>query len=121
MRAATVIRWLGQIMMNFTVGLISALFTFMFSLISMLWEYKVRVGKATLRTRLRGLPIPTRSVATLSRHPWPLGYLGTGLLPLRHPLLRCRHDRRLSNGRHFHRRHVRDRGGRSLHGDTGQQ
>jgi len=39
--AATVIRWLGQIMMNFTVGLISALFTFMFSLVSMLWEYKV--------------------------------------------------------------------------------
>merc|ERR1719217_2003172 len=34
------LRWLGQIMMNFTVGLISALFSFMFSLISMIWEYK---------------------------------------------------------------------------------
>jgi len=37
---ATLLRWLGQIMMNFTVGLVSALFSFMFSLISMLWEYK---------------------------------------------------------------------------------
>lgn len=37
----TLLRWLGQIMMNFTVGLISALFSFMFSLLSMLWEYKV--------------------------------------------------------------------------------
>jgi len=37
----TMMRWLGQIMMNFTVGLISALFSFCFSLVSMLWEYKV--------------------------------------------------------------------------------
>jgi len=37
----TIIRWLGQIMMNFTVGLIAALFSFTFTLISMLWEYKV--------------------------------------------------------------------------------
>jgi len=36
----TMLRWLGQIMLNFTVGLVSALFSFMFSLISMLWEYK---------------------------------------------------------------------------------
>merc|ERR1712146_355880 len=36
----TLLRWLGQIMMNFTVGLISALFSFMFSLVSMIWEYK---------------------------------------------------------------------------------
>ena len=38
--AVTLLRWLGQIMMNFTVGLISALISFMFSLISMIWEYK---------------------------------------------------------------------------------
>merc|ERR1719152_387109 len=37
----TILRWAGQIMMNFTVGLVSALFSFMFSLVSMLWEYKV--------------------------------------------------------------------------------
>jgi len=36
----TLLRWLGQIMMNFTVGLISALFSFMFALVSMIWEYK---------------------------------------------------------------------------------
>merc|ERR1719231_2084969 len=36
----TLLRWLGQIMMNFTVGLISALFSFAFSLVSMIWEYK---------------------------------------------------------------------------------
>merc|ERR1719502_1812261 len=36
----TMARWLGQIMMNFTVGLISALFSFMFSLVGMIWEYK---------------------------------------------------------------------------------
>merc|ERR1719164_143363 len=36
----TMLRWLGQIMMNFTIGLVSALFSFMFSLISMIWEYK---------------------------------------------------------------------------------
>jgi len=36
----TLLRWLGQIMMNFTVGLISALFSFMFSLVSMIWEFK---------------------------------------------------------------------------------
>merc|ERR1719152_469640 len=36
----TILRWLGQIMMNFTIGLVSALFSFMFSLVSMIWEYK---------------------------------------------------------------------------------
>merc|ERR1719378_752434 len=36
----TLLRWLGQIMMNFTIGLVSALFTFSFTLISMIWEYK---------------------------------------------------------------------------------
>lgn len=38
---ATLLRWLGQIMMNFTIGLVSALFSFAFSLVGMLWEYKV--------------------------------------------------------------------------------
>ena len=36
----SIMRWVGQIMMNFTVGLISALVSFFFSLLSMLWEYK---------------------------------------------------------------------------------
>jgi len=36
----TMFRWLAQIMMNFTIGLVSALFSFGFSLVSMLWEYK---------------------------------------------------------------------------------
>merc|ERR1719324_1560089 len=36
----TMLRWLGQIMMNFTIGLVSALFSFMFTLVSMIWEYK---------------------------------------------------------------------------------
>ena len=36
----TLLRWLGQIMMNFTVGLISALFSFCFALVSVIWEYK---------------------------------------------------------------------------------
>ena len=36
----TMFRYLAQIMMNFTIGLISALFSFCFSLVSMLWEYK---------------------------------------------------------------------------------
>merc|ERR1719152_531611 len=36
----TLLRWLGQIMMSFTVGLVSALFSFCFSLVSMIWEYK---------------------------------------------------------------------------------
>lgn len=39
--AATMLRWLGKVMMNFTIGLVSALFSFCFSLIAMLWEYKV--------------------------------------------------------------------------------
>jgi hypothetical protein len=38
----TLLKWLGQIMMNFTVGLVSALISFGFSLVSMIWEYKVR-------------------------------------------------------------------------------
>jgi len=37
---ATLLRWLGQIMMNFTVGLISALISFGFALLGMIWEYK---------------------------------------------------------------------------------
>jgi len=37
---ATLLRWLGQIMMNFTIGLVSALFSFGFALVSMIWEYK---------------------------------------------------------------------------------
>jgi len=37
----TLARWVGQIMMNFTIGLIAALFQFTFALISLLWEYKV--------------------------------------------------------------------------------
>jgi len=37
---ATLLRWLGQIMMNFTIGLMSALFSFGFALVSMIWEYK---------------------------------------------------------------------------------
>jgi len=36
----TILRWLGQIMMNFTIGLLSALFSFGMSLVSMIWEYK---------------------------------------------------------------------------------
>lgn len=41
----TMLRYLGQIMMNFTIGLISALVSFAISLAYMLWEYKVR-GRA---------------------------------------------------------------------------
>ena len=37
---ATLLRWLGQVMMNFTIGLFSALVSFAFSLVSMLWAYK---------------------------------------------------------------------------------
>lgn len=44
----TLLRWLGQIMMNFTIGLISALFSFMFSLIAMLWEYKTSMLSGAL-------------------------------------------------------------------------
>ena len=36
----TLLRWLGRIMMNFTIGLLSALFSFMVSLVYMIWEYK---------------------------------------------------------------------------------
>ncbi|KAL1525070.1 hypothetical protein AB1Y20_019943 [Prymnesium parvum] len=38
--ALTLLRWVGQIMMNFTVGLLSALVSFGFSLVGMIWEYK---------------------------------------------------------------------------------
>ena len=41
----TMLRYLGQIMMNFTIGLISALVSFAISLAYMLWEYKVH-GRA---------------------------------------------------------------------------
>jgi hypothetical protein len=34
------LRWLGQIMMNFTVGFLSALVAFTFSLLKLLWLYK---------------------------------------------------------------------------------
>jgi hypothetical protein len=37
---AVVLRLVGQVMMNFTVGLVSALVSFTFSLFSMLWTYK---------------------------------------------------------------------------------
>lgn len=37
----TIMRYIGQIIMNFSIGLLSALFSFAFSLVSMLWEYKV--------------------------------------------------------------------------------
>jgi len=36
----TMLRYVGQIMLNFTIGLLSALVSFAFSLASMLWEYK---------------------------------------------------------------------------------
>jgi len=44
----TLLRWLGQIMMNFTVGLVSALFSFGFSLVSMIWEYKASYASGLL-------------------------------------------------------------------------
>lgn len=37
----TMLRWLGQIMMNFTIGLVTALISFTFSLVGLLWTYKV--------------------------------------------------------------------------------
>jgi len=40
----SMMRWAGQIMMNFTVGLISALFSFCFSLVGMIWEYKANLA-----------------------------------------------------------------------------
>jgi hypothetical protein len=40
----SIMRWVGQIMMNFTVGLISALVSFFFSLLSMIWEYKTSLA-----------------------------------------------------------------------------
>lgn len=40
----SLMRWLGQIMMNFTVGLGSALFSFCFSLLAMIWEYKTSLA-----------------------------------------------------------------------------
>ena len=45
---ATLLRWLGQVMMNFTIGLISALFSFCFSLMSMIWEYKTSYASGLL-------------------------------------------------------------------------
>lgn len=38
---AVLLKWIGQIIMNFSIGLISALFSFGFTLVSMIWEYKV--------------------------------------------------------------------------------
>merc|ERR1740139_622350 len=40
----SMMRWVGQIMMNFTLGLGSALISFCFSLISMIWEYKTSLA-----------------------------------------------------------------------------
>ena len=42
----SIMRWVGQIMMNFTVGLISALVSFFFSLLAMIWEYKTSYASA---------------------------------------------------------------------------
>jgi hypothetical protein len=38
--AIVMLRWLGQILMNFTVGFVSALVAFTFSLLKLLWVYK---------------------------------------------------------------------------------
>ena len=40
----SMMKWVGQIMMNFTVGLMSALVSFCFSLVSMIWEYKTSLA-----------------------------------------------------------------------------
>jgi len=40
----SMMRWVGQIMMNFTLGLGSALISFCFSLVSMIWEYKTSLA-----------------------------------------------------------------------------
>jgi len=39
----TILRMVGQVMMNFTVGLISALVCFAFSLVRLIWEYKTNM------------------------------------------------------------------------------
>lgn len=46
--AVTLLRWLGQIMMNFTIGFVSALVSFCFSLLSLLWAYKTGLLSGTL-------------------------------------------------------------------------
>ena len=56
------LRWLGQIMMNFTVGLISALISFAISLVYMLWEYKVCMPPARLRSSEPPCPLCGRCV-----------------------------------------------------------
>ena len=38
--AVVLLRWVGQILMNFTVGFVSALVAFLFSLDKVLWAYK---------------------------------------------------------------------------------
>lgn len=38
--AIVLLRWLGQILMNFTIGFVSALVAFTFSLLKLLWVYK---------------------------------------------------------------------------------
>jgi len=40
----SILRFVGQIMMNFTIGLISALISFSFALVSMIWEYKASLA-----------------------------------------------------------------------------
>ena len=40
----SLMRWVGQIMMNFTIGLGYALFSFCFSLVGMIWEYKTSLA-----------------------------------------------------------------------------
>jgi len=44
----TLLRWVGQIMLNFTVGLVSALVRFVFTLVGLLWEYKTSLLSALL-------------------------------------------------------------------------
>eukprot|EP00310_Coccolithus_braarudii_P026018 CAMPEP_0183337490 /NCGR_PEP_ID=MMETSP0164_2-20130417/5110_1 /TAXON_ID=221442 /ORGANISM="Coccolithus pelagicus ssp braarudi, Strain PLY182g" /LENGTH=285 /DNA_ID=CAMNT_0025507183 /DNA_START=25 /DNA_END=882 /DNA_ORIENTATION=- len=44
----TLLRWVGQIMLNFTVGLCSALFMFIFTLLGLIWEYKTSLLSGTI-------------------------------------------------------------------------
>ena len=111
----TMLRWVGQIMLNFTVGLVSALFSFAISLVYMLWEYKVSylsglvfflvaMSGACSTRRWRDLSPCTRC----RRH---------SRLGCRVTLLACvwTHRRRVRYGGHLHRRHVHGRGRRGLH------
>jgi len=44
----TLMRWVGQIIMNFTVGLVSALVSFGFSLVGIIWAYKTSLVSGIL-------------------------------------------------------------------------